>query len=1238
MINTLLPLICIAGFALLAFDCSASRAASIGFTDGGKALLSGGVTYRPIDESGVFYYQDSHTIGCPMPDPGIDLKSALERNGYHGVIRCKLVDFVDCSGTDHGFTESGGSRVLKLGSDLYRVTAPAGKLGWFAYQLATNPRPGKPHLVVCQLINDRERYTTVTCNQAENTTWAAPYEGEEKYIPKNQEGNTWRCDVGAAVYTGREYYCDGAPYTFSMLFYPKSDRAKITISHRADEVEFDELNGAAVARIWMFDILDPLPPAISKPAKKFDKDERKVALYIPHPWFLYSQFGLPCRTREQRIQSMEETVRYLKFCGFNQLQLHIINGSDRATNAWYDSKLYPNLEGNIFEELLPIAEREGIEIVPIVAPLISPFNSKPADAPAEPNKHGWSKDSCLLDREGEDYTRAFGGPVPNPLRPEVQDWQLECFREILDRCAKSPAVPAVGFRVNGKIGLCFTGEQYNRCGQDGGYNEWMIDQFVKDTGIEVPKLEPTAYEYIKENCWDEWLQWRCVRTRDFWLKCRDFIRSYRADLKFIAACDLPSETPGYNIEWPSGEYTIRDLFRHHGYDPELFKNDEGVWIQRGMMVASDRYWYSSWFPYEKNAYAHKMFNYAPGVAESYDVPDSSSVELYHNYWEEDPHPDPQYGPVMRTATPVAYKHFFYEPAVYSLRKVNVDRIAFMGWERACAGHEHDIRRFARAFRAIPKGDPSDFRGKLDVLSNGPQVPEDELPYGYKKPEPDVLQAAWYGDKLTIINDTFCSRQLRVTLDRPIKKGESVIEHGSGNVIYTATADGIAQFTMNMSPFDLQVLSISSANSSETGNKVSEAAESATVTLTIAEAPEFIAAGSEAAFKLKLSNNARSTIKDVILNIRLPEGWKEKAGDARLVSSLAPGKSFIFPVTVSVDAGAAGDTGQMEVTASYTGAGGSPARLSAAVRAAFPVLVSQAMPIYWGAAGETLNAVVEVRNVSGDEVSGKLDIDLPGAWESVGVPGISLKAYESHNITIPLSIPNVAIPGRDVVRVRFDKAGEMSEAAPVVVDVALKCPKVSAAPVIDGRLQEWREEAIVIYKSLFRAAEGADSGTITSLSPKAWFGWDDEHLYLAVRVSDPDFQNPFANNEMWKGDSLQFGLDLYRMRPGPRGFFEYAFTAAEGGGTRVHLFRTTRNMEGAKADEQAFRVIVDNSGVNYEAALKWHDLGFEPRAGDVIGISLVVNNFNGDKRRAITFGGGLVDDKDPSRFLALRLEK
>lgn len=1235
-------------FVFLCFSMkgeAATVSTKISITKDGKGMHWSGNTFYPIDESGVFYYEPQSNVGCPMPDPGEDIESILERNGFHGVVRCKLVDYVDCTSESHNFRESGGSRVFKLGDDAYRISLPTGSLPWYSYELSTHTTPGKPHLIVCQLMNDRERYTTVTLTQGKGV-WAAPYQGEEKHVAENQEGDTGRCDIGAAVYTGREFYCDNKPFMFSMLFYPKTDSAVVTISHKADEAMYDELNGAAVARIWMFDIIDPLPQAEKPGPKKFDKKERKVALYFPHPWFLYSQFGLPCQQESQRIKNMEAMVDYLKFCGVNQLQLHIINGSDRATSAWYDSKMYQNLEGNIFKELLPIAEREGIEIIPIVAPIMAPYNKKPDEVSETPDDHGWNKDSCLLDKDGKDYTRVFGAPAPNPLRPEVQQWQMDIFKEVLDRCAKSPAVPAVGFRVNGKIGLCFTyneTEPNKKCGQDSGYDDWTIEQFTKDTGISVPKMEPTSYQYIKDNCWEAWINWRCAKTRDFWIKCRDYIRSYRPDLSFIAACDLPSETPGYNIEWPSGEFTIRDLFRHHGYDPEMFKKDEGIWVQQGMMVASDRYWYHSWYPYEANPWAHKLFSYAPGVAESYSTPGFSGVELYHNYWEESPHPEAQYGAgreKMRTGTPVAYQDFFYEPAVFSLRKVNVNQLAFMGWERAIAGHEHDFRRFSRAFRAIPVGEPKEFDGQIQILSTGPQLPLEKMPAGYKKPEMDVLQASWFGSKLAIVNDAYCSKEVKVSLKAPLKKGQCVFEHGSERIIYKADSDGKAEIKLSMHPFDVQVLSVlDQAAAEKLLPSIKELSPESGIRFDVAAGSETVVAGKDGEFKLKLVNNTKAAMKNVVLNITVPKGWSEKSGDTRIIASLAPGQSHAFLVKFSTSESEGGTTGKIKAAVSYNVAGGlAQANTDVLVYVAFPVEISQATAVFIGCPGETIKASVSLKNMTDSPIKGDLVIDLPSGWNTNNISSIEIQPGEKNSVPIDIIIPATASLRRENRSVNFVSGDIESPSAPLIIDVAAKCLKAVSTPKIDGKLTDWPDNAVSMDTSWFKAKESSDLTMLGSLAPKAWMSWDDQYFYLAVKTYDSDFQNPFPMPDMWKGDSIQIGIDTLRSQPTIGEFFEYGFTIGEKGGVHVRRFKATGTKEAGEIDSKGFAVLVNQSGSVYEAAFKWEELGMKPQPGEVIGLSIVINNYDGKNRHVFTFADGLVDSKNPTKFYAVKLEQ
>lgn len=385
----------------------------------GKSILWEGRRYLPIDDTGTYYYDSELVIGVPMPSPRMPLESILKRYGFHGLLRCELVDYVDCTKKDHGFIDDGRSRVMKLGDgETYRLSAAGGGLSWFSYFLKTRAKPGRPHLVVVQTINDLERYTTVTLTVPDGKPWAAPYSGEEKQSYECQEPHCYNPDVGGCVYTGREYPTDGKSFNYIFLYYPKAEEVKITISHVACEEKYREKNGAAVARIWVFDILDSLTSVA--PALPYPKMNRKLALYVPHPWFLYSHYGVPARTREQRLESLKSFIGYMKFCGFNQLQFHVINGSDIAGCAWYDSEIYPMLQGNLLGEIVPLAAESGIETVPIITPIVTPFRGNLEEIPETPDENGFCRLSLQLNREGE-YTNSMGCFIPDPLRPEVQE-------------------------------------------------------------------------------------------------------------------------------------------------------------------------------------------------------------------------------------------------------------------------------------------------------------------------------------------------------------------------------------------------------------------------------------------------------------------------------------------------------------------------------------------------------------------------------------------------------------------------------------------------------------------------------------------------------------------------------------------------------------------------------------------------------------------------------------------------
>jgi hypothetical protein len=333
-----------------------------------------------------------------------------------------------------------------------------------------------------------------------------------------------------------------------------------------------------------------------------------------------------------------------------------------------------------------------------------------------------------------------------------------------------------------------------------GYSKWDLTQFRDETGLKVPTDSMRAYEWLRAapERWEAWLDFRCQRTRKFWLDVRDAIRAIRPDWTLYVLTDLPAEVPSTNITWPGhdhpeGEAITLELLRGHGYDPRLFKEDEGIVIQRVMMVDQDRIYSTRWGPpWGENPIGYRDFHEQPFLPDWYRTPAGSATEIYHSYWEEPRHTDIwEFGPDghgtgMRTATATAKGREFYRPATFSLRAGNCDTIVLTGWERPVLGHEHDLRRFSQAVRALPIASPKALRCSPD--------------------DPKVT-AALYGDRVGIINDTRKPTTVGVTLDQPLGAGKQLRDVATGQVVIGKDDKNRSSFALETEDYDIRTLVI-----------------------------------------------------------------------------------------------------------------------------------------------------------------------------------------------------------------------------------------------------------------------------------------------------------------------------------------------------------------------------------------------------------------------------------------------
>jgi hypothetical protein len=186
------------------------------------------------------------------------------------------------------------------------------------------------------------------------------------------------------------------------------------------------------------------------------------------------------------------------------------------------------------------------------------------------------------------------------------------------------------------------------------------------------------------------------------------------------------------------------------------------------------------------------------------------------------------------------------------------------------------------------------------------------------------------------------------------------------------------------------------------------------------------------------------------------------------------------------------------------------------------------------------------------------------------------------------------------------------------------PIVRRSPTVDGDLEEDAGQPTVdlVASGEIARPNGNWSGP-TDQSGTARFAYDDEHLYVALSITDDVHHQPATGGSMWQGDSLQLGL-----APGLPGTTteRYTYTIGRGAaGAQVFRALAIGSRESRTLVEAVDAAIVrDGDTTTYEIA------PIEPDG--TMGLSMVINDNDGDGRVGwLAWGGGIARVKDPRLY-------
>jgi hypothetical protein len=302
-----------------------------------------------------------------------------------------------------------------------------------------------------------------------------------------------------------------------------------------------------------------------------------------------------------------------------------------------------------------------------------------------------------------------GGPGgPNGVRPSIfhsatQAMVTNIFREL---CEKFKTVPGFkGFYCVDGAGWGFaTATKYETPVEEQkklGFEDGTIALFEKETGTKIPVATTDMerfrkrYDWIRANAEGKWLDWRCGKIAELRNALVRDIRTYRPDLKLVAAYHLPSSVDDL---YASG-LDFSTYIKWDGQALDLYRDSDAIAFSRYGFVNA------GWGPARYEA-GLQVFE-CPSIVSAFKGFRERAVcikSIFHenelrHAWTEDWNWD-----IMWIWGP---PHPAGEHAGWQFARAMADsdpNTIVFGWtdDDVFAGHEQELRSFAQGYLPLPR--------------------------------------------------------------------------------------------------------------------------------------------------------------------------------------------------------------------------------------------------------------------------------------------------------------------------------------------------------------------------------------------------------------------------------------------------------------------------------------------------------------------------------------------------------
>lgn len=200
--------------------------------------------------------------------------------------------------------------------------------------------------------------------------------------------------------------------------------------------------------------------------------------------------------------------------------------------------------------------------------------------------------------------------------------------------------------------------------------------------------------------------------------------------------------------------------------------------------------------------------------------------------------------------------------------------------------------------------------------------------------------------------------------------------------------------------------------------------------------------------------------------------------------------------------------------------------------------------------------------------------------------------------------------------------------------AAKAVKARSPIKIDGSLSDFSDGLPIVMDKKENLQEGTEWAGPKDLSGAVIVKWDNEYLYVAVKVTDiTPMTNKKRRGDIWNGDGIEItistdpGADPNREDVSDRDF-QIGFGTGDGRQNKpsVWIWQKRSQPEGSE-----IAVKKTATGYNLEAKVPWRSFtDWTPRAKDVVGFDVALDDANSDERvTQLIWNGDYAFYRDPS---------